>query len=153
MVKPRRKHQGYRMRKTKPTNGRLPGRYKGTRRRQAPRVYIQIECPGCGWQGEVNEIPLAEMEYLVHLKNVHYGIMECAFCTNEISRGLRCLPDFATLAAHVKSFHGSLTMENGHLVSTLTEGFLPPHAIRVESPTRRDRWHDARKNQNQLFNR
>lgn len=48
------------------------------------------------------------MQYVLHLTNVHYGVLECAFCNASISRGLRMLPDFATLAAHVHSFHADI---------------------------------------------
>lgn len=84
---------------------KLPGRYKGTRKRQEPPVIVQIECPGCGWKGEANRLEPAEMEYLLHLTDHHYSVLECAFCDQSVSRGIRCLPDFGTLAAHCSVYH------------------------------------------------
>jgi hypothetical protein len=51
------------------------------------------------------------MEYVLHLTNIHYGLLECAYCDAEISRGLRCLPDFRTLADHVRYFHKDVLAE------------------------------------------
>lgn len=85
---------------------KLPGRYKGNRKRAEPPVLVQIECPGCGWKGTVNKLEPAEMEYVLHLNDCHHGLLECAFCDAEIiSRGIRCLPDFGTLARHVHTYH------------------------------------------------
>ena len=48
----------------------------------------------------------AEIEYVLHLENVHHGILECAFCNPAVAnRGQRMLPTFETLAAHVRHFH------------------------------------------------
>src|SRR5919108_5338235 len=87
------------------TPKRLKGRYKGTRKRKEPPKIIWIECPGCNWRGHPAEVEEAEQEYAIHLERVHYGILECAFCDVSVGRGFRLLPDFQTLAAHVKYFH------------------------------------------------
>ena len=84
------------------TANKLPGRYKGTRRRHDPPAQVIFECPGCGWKSQPNKPEVAEMEYCLHLNNVHHGILECAFCH---ATGVRFLPDFATLSAHVRYFH------------------------------------------------
>jgi hypothetical protein len=81
------------------------GAYKGKRHRAPAPVFIIIECPGCGWRGQAAKPEEAEIEYVLHLNNVHHGTLECAFCDIGLSRGLRFLPDFATLAAHVHHFH------------------------------------------------
>lgn len=112
--------------------GKLPGRYKGTRKRTAPPVIVQIECPGCGWKGTPGKLEPAENEYVAHLTNVHYGLLECAFCANGVSRGLRCLPDFAGLAAHVHHFHADILekikRERGYEVAP---GAIPEKAFRL----------------------
>jgi len=87
---------------------KLKGSYKNRHKRSRPAFapVIQIECPGCGWKGQPDKTEPAEVEYVLHLVNVHHGPMDCFFCDPaRVSRGLRLLPDFATLAAHVKTFH------------------------------------------------
>lgn len=112
--------------------GKLPGRYKGTRKRTAPPVIVQIECPGCGWKGTPGKLEPAEMEYVAHLSNIHYGLLECAFCDCGISRGLRFLPDFATLARHVHLFHADvlaqIAKERGYEVAP---GAIPEKAFKL----------------------
>lgn len=79
----------------------LPGRYKGTRKRKQSPVIVKIECPGCGWHSRQSVFEKAEAEYAQHLLDSHYGILHCAFCP-------AMLPDFATLAAHVKEAQHTL---------------------------------------------
>lgn len=110
---------------------KLPGRYKGTRKRQPPPVIVQIECPGCGWKGNPNKLWPAEAEYVLHLNDVHYSVLECAFCSESVSRGIRCLPDFATLAAHCSIYHRDildrLRETRGYAVE---EGSIPAGAFK-----------------------
>jgi hypothetical protein len=87
-------------------SAKLPGSYKGTRKHKAPPVLVIIECPACGWKSKGAKLEFAEQEYLLHMANVHHGFLECAFCDVQTSHGLRTLPDFATLAHHVKTVHG-----------------------------------------------
>ena len=85
---------------------KLPGRYKGNRKRSPLPAYAIIECPGCGWRTQPAVITEAEIEYVLHIENVHHGILECAFCDPAVTnRGQRILPTFETLAAHVRYFH------------------------------------------------
>lgn len=103
---------------------KLPGAYKNRNKRKhrAPPVRIIIECPGCGWHSRPNEPNEAECEYILHMTNVHHGLLECAFCPDSVGRGLRFLPDFGALAAHVKYFHPDLAPDD--------IGALPPHAFK-----------------------
>ena len=85
---------------------KLCGSYKGKRKHQPAPVIIIVECPSCGWRTQPNEIYTAEIEYVLHLENVHHGILTCAFCDPATTnRGQRILPSFETLAAHVRHFH------------------------------------------------
>jgi hypothetical protein len=87
---------------------KLPGRYKGNRKRRPALQLVQIECPGCGWKSkpvDSEKMQPAEREYVRHLTSVHYGLLECAFCDSAVSVGLRCLPTFEALARHVRHFH------------------------------------------------
>src|SRR5690349_13727263 len=102
----------------------LPGRYKGTRKRHEAPALIIIECPGCGWRSQGAKPEYAEVEYVLHLNNVHHGTLECAFCDPSVAgRGLRFLPDFGTLAQHVKHFHPKR-------FAGCEEGAIPPGAFR-----------------------
>lgn len=98
---------------------KLPERYKGKRRSLASKTgpdFVQIICSGCDWKSRAGKAVNAEMEYLLHLDKVHYGILECAFCGAELSRGIRCHGSFGALAHHVKVFHPFLApAEEGHL--------------------------------------
>jgi hypothetical protein len=85
---------------------KLPGRYKGTRRRTPPPTLIIIECPGCGWKSFPDPPELAEKSYLTHLTYIHYGYLQCYFCPSY-------LPDFATLAYHVRLFHPEVFRDDG----------------------------------------
>lgn len=110
---------------------KLKGAYKGTRKRKAPPQIILIECPGCGWKGKPNEITEAEAEYVIHLDNYHIGPLECAFCGDTITRGIRLLPDFATLAVHVKHFHPDIVRQHeNQLGEPLPQGALVPHSFK-----------------------
>jgi len=114
-------------------NGKLPGKYKGERKKKTPPILVQIECPGCGWKGDVlQNLWSAEAQYLDHLLRTHYSILECAFCSEDVSRGLRCLPNFASLAAHVRSRHGDIVQkieqERGYPIEL---GAIPPHAFKL----------------------
>jgi hypothetical protein len=113
---------------------KLPGRYKG-KRREAPRpeppAIIIIECPGCGYRTLPNTTENAEIEYVLHLNNIHHGILECAFCdARSTSRGLRCLPSFETLAAHVHLFHAEEIVEGGRRIKDIDPVALPARAFR-----------------------
>ena len=93
---------------------KLKGSYKNRHKRPRPQFapIIQIECPGCGWKSQPNKTEPAECEYVLHLNNVHHGVLDCFFCDPaRVSRGLRLLPDFATLAAHCKNFHPKIIQE------------------------------------------
>jgi hypothetical protein len=68
------------------------------------------------------------MHFLYHLEQVHYGILECAFCETSVSRGIKCLPDFASLAAHVKAMHGEKQLDWIEGEAIVYEG-LPPFAF------------------------
>jgi hypothetical protein len=111
---------------------KLPGRYKGTRKRKPRPEIIWIECPGCGWRGHPGKLFNAEAEYVLHLEKIHYGILECAFCDTSICRGLRLLPDFETLASHVRSVHPEIVAAHekvsGH---TLGPGALVPRSFKI----------------------
>lgn len=111
---------------------KLPGRYKGNRKRQKPPVIVQVECPACGWKGTPGKLEPAEMEYVLHLTNVHYGLLECAFCDRSVSRGLRCLPDFGSLSRHVHLFHAEtlrqIAQERGYEVAP---GAIPEKAFKL----------------------
>jgi hypothetical protein len=73
---------------------KLPGRYKGGRKRAEQKFSIQ--CPGgCRWQSKPARFEDAEKEYAQHLLDVHYGILHCAFCP-------AMLPDWKTLSEHVR---------------------------------------------------
>lgn len=110
---------------------KLRGRYKGTRRRKAPKAIVRIECPGCGWKGGTAEIAEAEAEYILHLEFFHYGPLECAFCDNEVGRGFRLLPSFETLAAHVQHFHADIIARHEKTFGEkLPQGSLVPHSFK-----------------------
>jgi hypothetical protein len=115
---------------------KLPGRYKGTRKRSLPPVFVKIECPGCGWKSKAvnsEKMQPAEKEYVHHLTSVHYGLLECAFCDDTVSIGLRCLPTFATLAQHVRHFHADklerIEKDRGYPVEPRS---VPAHAFKDE---------------------
>lgn len=103
---------------------KLPGRYKGTRKRHAPPQIIIIECPGCGWRSQPGKSEEADIEYVLHLSNVHHGTLECAFCPKNVRGGLRYLPDFQTLAAHVRHYHPE------RFKGVDDPEALPPHAFK-----------------------
>lgn len=70
------------------------------------------------------------MEYVLHLNNVHHGILECAFCDAGRDKGIRYLPSFETLASHVHHFHAGQKLKNGGTVADVEAGSLPPWAFR-----------------------
>lgn len=88
--------------------------YKGNRKRKAPPDIIQMECPGCGWKGKPAKTQKAEIEYVLHLNNVHHGLLDCAFCYSDSP--CRFLPDFATLASHVQNFHPDIAPDDSEAI-------------------------------------
>lgn len=109
---------------------KLKGAYKGTRKRHAPPALIIIECPACGFRTAGAKPEEAEMEYVLHINNVHSGPLECAFCPDSVGRGLRYLPDFATLAAHVHHFHAQEKLADGRTILEIDPLALPPGAFK-----------------------
>lgn len=110
---------------------KLSGSYKGKRKRVSPPAFVQIECPGCGWKGSPNVINEAEAEYVLHLENIHHGILDCAFCDpSTVSCGLRFLPSFETLAAHVKHFHPEIIARESAKGMPVEDGAIPAKAFR-----------------------
>jgi hypothetical protein len=113
---------------------KLPGRYKGNRKKGLPPVFVRIECPGCGWKSRAvnsEKMQPAEKEYVYHLTSIHYGLLECAFCDSAVSVGLRCLPTFETLARHVRHFHADrisqIEKTRGYPIEI---GSVPAHAFK-----------------------
>lgn len=110
-----------------PVSKKLPGAYKGTRKHSPPKAVVIIECPACGWRTQPNELQTAEIEYVLHIENIHHGILSCAFCDpTATNRGQRILPTFETLAAHVRHFHP----ERFHDCAEDTMGAIPRKAFR-----------------------
>jgi hypothetical protein len=109
---------------------KLKGNYKGNRRKVPAPVIVIFECPGCGFRTQAAKPEKAEQEYVIHLGNVHHGLLECVFCDAGIDRGIRWLPDFATLAAHVHWFHAGQKLKDGRTIAEIEEGALPPKAFK-----------------------
>ncbi len=106
---------------------KLPGRYKGNRKRAPSPNLVIIECPACGWLTQPAIITEAEIDYVLHIENIHHGILECAFCDPAtVNRGQRILPTFETLAAHVRHFHP----EKFEDCPEDTDGAIPAKAFR-----------------------
>jgi hypothetical protein len=104
---------------------KLKGEYKNRSKRKPPlpSPVVIFECPGCGWRSQPARPETGEMEYVLHLNNVHHGLLECAFCEHNPGNGIRFLPCFATLASHVHTFHKE------RCAGTDADA-IPPHAFK-----------------------
>ena len=96
--------------------------YKANRRTSEAPVLVIFECPGCGFRTQGAKPEEAEIEYVLHLNNVHHGPLECAFCDRRAGNGVRWLPCFATLARHTQFFHRE--------VAPADPEAIPPRAFR-----------------------
>jgi hypothetical protein len=77
---------------------KIPGRYKGTRKRKVSPAIVRVECPGCGWHSDPLKLNLAEQQYHRHLLRFHYSALHCPYCQNEY-------PNFDAISLHIREDH------------------------------------------------